>query len=186
MAATITSLTAEKHLLKQMALRFLVDKSMSVADVARNLETTKPMIRSFFEDEDFLKDLDERVERIHGIDSDYRAEQAQISLSVLYEELRRREAKGELEDIPMRDLHRIIVDTQKELRLDTPGDFTSKVGVADLVSLQDRYQRSLSGRMHKRSANEAGLKRVNPIKRLGVGEANSNDKGSNRRISQGS
>ena len=143
------TLTPEIHLLRQRSILYLVDKSMTIREVARNLSTTQATIKSFFGDEEYVEELNNRIEKVHGIDSGFRTDQAKITLSNLYEELRRREVEDELKDVNTRDLHRMITETQKELRLDTPGAFTSKVGVTDLGNLQDRYKHSLSGRLHK-------------------------------------
>jgi len=115
------TLTAEIHLLRQRSILYLVDKSMTIREVARHLSTTQATIKSFFGDEDYVEELNLRMEKVHGIDSGFRTDQAKITLSNLYE----------------------------ELRLDTPGAFTSKVGVTDLGKLQDRYKHSLSGKLHK-------------------------------------
>lgn len=143
------SLTAEVHLLRQRSILYLIDKKMTIREVARNLKTTQATIKSFFEDDEYVEELNDRMEKVHGIDSGFREDQAKITLSNLYEELRRREVEDELKDVSTRDLHRMITETQKELRLETPGAFTSKVGVTDLGNLQDRYKHSLSGRLHK-------------------------------------
>jgi len=155
------SVTPAEHLLKQLALRYLVDQSMPLKDVAKQLKVTPKKIKSFFNNEEFVQELEERIERVHGIDPEFMQSQAKISLLHLYEEMRRREVSGKLRDLPTRELHKILVDTQKELRLDTPGAFTSKVGVADLGNLQDRYKKSLSGRM---SRQKKKLKNVTPEK----------------------
>lgn len=143
------TLTPEIHLLRQRSILYLVDKSMTVREVARHLKTTQATIKSFFGEDDYVEELNLRIEKVHGIDSEFRTDQAKITLSNLYEELRRREVEDELKDVSTRDLHRMITETQKELRLDTPGAFTSKVGVTDLGKLQDRYKHSLSGKLHK-------------------------------------
>ena len=166
------SITPREHLLRQMALRFLVDKRMKITEVARLLKTSIPMIKRFFEDENFVKELEERVDTIHGIDKDYRVEQAKITLFHLYEELRKREVFGELVAVDARQLHKMIVDTQKELRLDTPDGFTSKIGVADLGSLQDRFNKSLSGKLYrmKKTMTPMKKKKVKKISREDIGE----------------
>ena len=155
-------ITPKEHLLRQMALRFFVDKRMRVTQVATLLNTSVPMINRFFQDKEFLKELEERIDDVHGIDKDYRVDQAKITLFHLYEELRKREVLGELTDVDSRQLHKMIVDTQKELRLDTPDGFTSKIGVADLGSLQDRFNKSLSGKLHrmKKTAKKKKKKKV--------------------------
>jgi plasmid maintenance system antidote protein VapI len=141
----------QNHILKQKALRFFSDTNVTIKEVAETLKVTVDRIKSFFDDQEFVKELNERIDKISGINSEFRLSQSKFSLYHLYEELRRRQAEGELKDVPARDLHRMIVDTQKELRLDTPGDVTSKIGVADLVELQDRYNKSLSGKVAKRT-----------------------------------
>ena len=156
---------AEDHLLKQLALRYMVDQTLSIREVAKTLGTTPKKLKSFFEDEFFKQELSERIERVHGVGTNFMQSQAKISLMHLYEEMRRREAEGELKDVPLRELHKILIDTQKELRLDTPGAFTSKVGVADLGDLQGRYKKSLSGR------SQSKLKNVTP-KEATVGSIN--------------
>jgi len=164
---SVKSMTPGDHLLKQMALRYLVDQTLGIREVAEKLNTTKRKINSFFQDAEFVRALETRIEKIVGIDSEFMQSQAQISLAHLYEEIRRREIGGELEEIPMRDLHKMLVDTQKEIRLDTPGAFTSKVGVTDLPNLQDRFKKSLSGRIH----NLKKVKNITPRKNLlSIGE----------------
>ena len=169
------ALTPDDHLLRQLSLRYLVDKSLTIKEVAKNLKTTPKKLKSFFEDEEYRLELHERIEKVHGIGTDFMQSQAQISLMHLYEEMRRREVEGGLEDIPMRELHKILIDTQKELRLDTPGAFTSKVGVADLTNLQDRYKKSLSGRFQR--SKKAKMKNVTPEKLLEEGSTLSGKSG---------
>jgi len=154
------TITPEEHLLRQLSLRYFVDKSLSIKEVAKKLNTTPKKLKSFFKDDEYTDELSERMERVHGIGTDFMQDQAKISLMHLYEEMRRREVEGELKDIPLRELHKILVDTQKELRLDTPGAFTSKVGVTDLGNLQDRYKVSLSGRAARLEAKKGKLKNV--------------------------
>lgn len=164
------TLTAEVHLLRQRSILYLVDKSMTIREVARHLETTQATIKSFFRDENYVEELNLRIEKVHGIDSEFRTDQAKITLSNLYEELRRREVEDELKDVSTRDLHRMITETQKELRLDTPGAFTSKVGVTDLGNLQDRYKNSLSGKLHKVrkvTKKKKKVKNVTPERKFG-------------------
>ncbi len=166
----IASLSPKDHLLQQMALRFLVDKSTNLTNVAKELKTTTSKLRSFFEDPMFIEQLDARIEMVHGIDKSFMMEQGQISLVHMYEELRRREILDEGKDfkgVETHQLHKMIMNTQKELRLDTPGAFTSKVGVADLGKLQDRYETSLSGKMHRmdKVAKKKKKKKVNEVSR---------------------
>jgi len=139
----------KEYLIKQQSLRLLVDKSMRIADVAVILKTTPVTIKSFLADDSFREELEERIDRIHGMDKDQRIESMKITLLSLQHEMRTREATGELTESSNRDIHKMIMDTQKELRLDTPGDVTSKVGVADLGKLQDRFGKSLSGKLHR-------------------------------------
>jgi len=142
-------ITPKEYLIRQRALRFLVDKRMKIRDVAIILKASPSMIKSFFQDERFVKELTERVEMIDGIGEDYRVDQMKMTLHNLYGEMRKREILGDLKETSVRDIHKMIIDTQRELRLDTPGGFTSKVGVADLGNLQDRYNKSLSGKLHR-------------------------------------
>jgi hypothetical protein len=146
-SAPITRLSPTEHLLRQMAMRYLVDQSLTIKEVASKLKISSRKLGTFFKEEDFMEELNARIERVMGMDSEFRTNQAKISVMHIYEEIRRREVENELKDTPLRDLHKMLIDMQKELRLDTPGEFTSKVGVADLTTLQDRYKKSLSGKL---------------------------------------
>jgi len=173
------AVTPADHLLKQFSLMYLVDKKMSIRDVAKKLNATVPKIKSFFEDPIFIKELEARIKRVTGVDSKYLKEQEQISLFNMYEELRGREVRGELRDVATRDLFKMIIEMQREIRLDTPGAFTSKVGVVDLGKLQGRYKSSLSGKIHriknkKKEDNSNSIKRINPPS---VREAGNSDDG---------
>jgi len=161
-ATAIKTITPADRLLRQFALLYLVDHQLTIKEVANKLKTTPRQIKEFIEDAEFREELSIRMERVHGIDTTRMQKQSQFSLSHLYEELTRRQVTGELEDVSFRDLHRMIMDNQKELRLDTPGAFTSKVGVvADLADLQGRYKESLSGKFDRKRKR---LKNVTPKK----------------------
>jgi len=148
----------EDHILKQRALKYFSDGTSNIREVSELLKITVPRIKTFFEDEIFLTELNERIDQTQGIDTDFRLNQSKFSLVNLYKELKRRLVEEEVKEIPMRDLHRMIMDTQKELRLDTPGEFTSKVGVANLTDLQTRYHESLSGRQAAKKAAKSAQK----------------------------
>ena len=178
------STLSDEHLLKQLSLRYFVDQSLKLKDVARKLNVPKTVIKGFFDDQEFVEELEDRIERVHGIGTEFMQSQAKISLLHLYEEMRRREVEGELKDIPLKELHKILTDTQRELRLDTPGAFTSKVGVADLSSLQDRYNKSLSGRVHQRASKVRKLKKASSKDRL-IEESSSSGKESNNNSEAG-
>lgn len=152
LSMTVKPLTPEEHLLRQMALRYFVDQTLTIKEVAKRLKISVRKLNGFFKEEDFMEELNARIDRVMGMDSEFRTQQAKISVSHLYEEIRRREVEEELRDVPLRDLYRMLIDMQKELRLDTPGEFTSKVGVSDLTNLQDRYKKSLSGKLSRRQA----------------------------------
>lgn len=170
---TVKKLTPGEFLLRQRALRYLVDQSLASKEVATKLKITVRKLNSFMLEPDFVEELNLRVERVLGVDADYRNEQAKISITHLYEEIRRREAEDELRDVPLRDLHSILINMQKELRLDTPGEYTSKVGVGDLSRLQDRYKNSLSGKLARK-------KSLRPVKKLSVKETLSIEEESSR------
>ena len=179
------ALTPEMHLLKQLSLRYFVDNSLTIKEVAKKLNTTPKVLKSFFEDDEYREELGSRMDRVHGVDTDFMQSQAKISLLHLYEEMRRREVEGELKDIPTRELHKILVDTSKELRLDTPGAFTSKVGVVDLSNLQDRFKKSLSGKMQRTQKKKDKLKNVSPPSGLLAERSNLSVENSNKSEARG-
>jgi len=158
----------EKFLLQQRALVLLSDKKKSVREVARTLETTLPTIKAFFEDENFVEELNSRIEYIEEVDDEFCLDQSKISLSQLYDSFRKRISNDELDDIPLKDLHKMIVETQREFRLDSPGSVTQKIGLVDLTSLQGRYNDSLSGKIRKR--------KIEKLKKLKSGDSCVEDK----------
>jgi len=180
-APVMKALTAEEHLLRQMALRYLVDQTLTVKEVASKLRITVRKLNTFFTENDFIDELKSRMDRVLGLDSEFRSNQAKISVVHLYEEIRRREAEDELKAVPLRDLHKMLTDMQKELRLDTPGEFTSKVGVADLSLLQDRYKKSLSGKLAKRKSLSTNFSKDGILK-LKEGSSDSDDAGNENKI----
>ena len=137
------------HILQEQAIRLFVDRRLKKTQVARYLGTTISKINKFLEDPKFIKRVEERISVVLDIDDDFRIDNAKISLYGMYEELLRRIAMEELGDVDTPQLHKMITNTQKELRLDTPGGFTSKIGVGNLDSLQERFDKSLSGKMQR-------------------------------------
>jgi hypothetical protein len=144
----VSSKESEDYNLKQIALRLLVDKSISLSEAATEMNISIKDLQEFFKDKNFVEDLHDRIERIYGIDADYRLDQNKFTLDSLYKEMRRRAVNDEFKHAPLRDLSKMIIDFQKELRLDTPGEFTSKVGMGELTDLQVRYKKSLSGKLN--------------------------------------
>lgn len=173
-ALALSTLSAEEILLRQRALLYLADKGQNIKTVAEKLGVTKPAIKALFKDPVFVRELEERITFIEGIDTEYVMDKSKITLVSLYEELVRKiVVENELENLSIKDLHKMILDTQKEIRLDTPGSFTSKVGVGDLTNLQDRYRKSLSGKMHRgrnKSKDIKDIKNVTPAKKETIEE----------------
>ena len=63
------TLTPEIHLLRQRSILYLVDKSMTIREVARNLNTTQASIKSFFGDEEYVEELNDRPKSIKNVPS---------------------------------------------------------------------------------------------------------------------
>jgi hypothetical protein len=146
---TKKSNSSRDHILKEQAIRLFVDRRMNKTQIAKYLGTTVAKLNKFLEDPKFVEKIEKRIEMILGIDKDYRIENSKITLYGMYEELQKRIALEELGDVDTAQLHKMIVNTQKELRLDTPGGFTSKIGVGNLDDLQERFNKSLSGKMSR-------------------------------------
>jgi len=105
-------------------------------------------LNQWLELEEFNEAIEEKVAELSGIDKEFRLENAKKTLPFLYNELLRRLAidDDELKELQTKDLVRLIGTMQKEIRLDTPGDVTGKVGHVDSSSpdLRDRYMSSTS------------------------------------------
>jgi len=98
----------------------------------------------------FNRELQVKIEEFHGIDKEKRREKSQRTLDILYREIARREANGDISKMHLRDIIKSISLLHKEARIDTPGEVTSRTEtVRTLKDLQDRFDKSRSGKIFR-------------------------------------
>jgi len=132
---------------QRKAAFYLAAYSWPKSKVAKEIGVSVRLLNAWLTTEEFNAEVDEQVKKLSGIDKAFRLDRAKKALPFLYDELLRRLAidEDEIQDVPLRDIVRILQSMQSEIRLDTPGEMTQKVGRYDLGTLSKRYMESTSG-----------------------------------------
>lgn len=126
----------------------LLSEGMSHREIADKLNVSENAVRSWEKHNEIFKtDLNKRVEEITGIDIDYRRFRNQSMLYSLYREFTQRQADNSLSNFSNKDLVKSIALLQNELRIDTPGQATSRPETKRLDDMQERYKNSRSGKL---------------------------------------
>ncbi len=159
---------------KQRKAVVLLAEGMSRREVADKVEVAESSVRNWEKENDlFQKELASRIEEIIGIDSDYRRRRNQSMLFALYKEFTDRQTeKDSFKNLSDKDLMKSVVLIQHELRLDTPGDVTSKVASGKLSDLQQRFQKSNSGQIFR---DGSSIKRIPRVGKVAVKNANNSE-----------
>jgi transposase len=135
---------------QKRAIKLMVDKSRKVGDVADKLDVADSTVRDWLTKPEFIRALNERIEQVDGVDAKWRREQTKSVLTTLYEDLEFKIGNSEvMRKTPIRTLIRAIQTLQNELRLDTIGEVTSKVGHYDLEKIQERFKNSTTRKLMK-------------------------------------
>ena len=128
----------------------MLSEGMSRREIADELNISEGALRSWEKDNMlFNKELNQRIEEITSIDAGFRKERNQAMLYSLYKEFVHRNVNDGLKNFTNKDLVKSIVILQNELRVDTPGQATSRPESRKLDDLQDRFQKSQSGKLFK-------------------------------------
>lgn len=136
--------------MQKRAIRLMVDKSRRVGDVADKLDVAESTVRDWLTKPEFMRALNERIEQVDGVDAQFRREQTKSFLTSLYEDLEFKLGNPEvMRKTPIRTLVKAIQTLQNELRLDTVGEVTSKVGHYDLEQIQERFKNSTTRKLMK-------------------------------------
>ena len=126
----------------------MLAEGMSRREIADELDISEGALKSWEKgNELFNKELNQRIETVTSIDAGFRKERNQAMLYSLYREFTKRNVDGNLKNLSNKDLVKSIVILQNELRVDTPGQATSRPETKELNDLQDRYQKSTSGKL---------------------------------------
>lgn len=115
--------------------------------VAKEIGVSVRLLNAWLETEEFNIAVDDNVVKLSGVDREFRLDRSKKALPYLYEELLRRLAidDDELQDVPLKDVMKMISSMTNEIRTDTPGEATQKVGHFNLGNLSKRYMKSTSG-----------------------------------------
>lgn len=115
--------------------------------VAKEIGVSSRLLNAWLETEEFNAAIDDNVTKLSGVDREFRLDRSKKALPYLYEELLRRLAidDSELQDVPLKDVMKMISSMTNEIRTDTPGEATQKVGHFNLGNLSKRYMKSTSG-----------------------------------------
>lgn len=123
---------------KRRCIYLLVSCGLDEETAARDLGVKKSTIRKWMKEPQFAAQLENAMQRIEGIDSKWRAKQNKILANRLYEEAHVRIANTrELRDMPLTTLLSKIKELNNEIRVDTPGDATSRGEVTHKHELQE-------------------------------------------------
>jgi hypothetical protein len=140
---------------QKKAIKYLAETNLSKAEISERIGVSIGSLNLWEKKSYFREALDAAINLIENVDSEFRRKSIQKLLPAVYEELHKRAIEGDLEGIETKKLVDIATKLQHEQRLDTPGDFTSKSATGNLPALGERYQRSLSGKLHKNNKLEA-------------------------------
>jgi hypothetical protein len=116
----------------------LVSCGLDEETAAQDLGVSKSTVRKWMKEPEFAAKLESAMQRIEGIDAKWRAKQNKILANRLYEEAHTRIANTrELRDMPLSTLLTKIRELNNEVRVDTPGDATSRGEVTHKHELQE-------------------------------------------------
>lgn len=123
---------------KRRAIYLLVACQLDEKAVARDLGVKKATVCNWMKQPDFAAELEKAMQRIEGVDAKWRAKQNKVLVGRLYEEAHTRIATTkELRDIPLTTLFSKIREVNGEIRVDTPGDATSRSEITHTHKLQE-------------------------------------------------
>jgi hypothetical protein len=138
---------------KRKAIYLLATKSWGKREVAEKVGVSTRLLRHWLTLPEFNSELDRWTSRFVDVDKEYRKKQAQKVLPFIWEELFRRVALDpeEIKSFTTRDLQNVLRLLQQEMRLDTDGEVTQKVGHFELDKLSDRFNKSTSGKIAQKA-----------------------------------
>lgn len=131
---------------RKKAIVFLASKNWTKKQVAKECGISRRMLNKWLEKEAFQKELESTIERIAGVNKGFRLEQMKNVLPFLYDEVYKRAATGDLDDVGTPHIVKMIQILQNEMRLDTTGEVTQKVGHITMDKLGERYRKSQSAK----------------------------------------
>jgi len=144
---------------KRRAIYLLVACQQDEKNVARELCISNATLSKWMKEPEFIEEYEKSMQRLEKHDSEYRAKQNKIISNKMYEEIHRRIATtAELKELPLSTLINKVINLNHEIRVDTPGDVTSRGEVKHKHELMDtlmdkynQYQENIknnSGHLH--------------------------------------
>jgi hypothetical protein len=129
---------------QRKAIQLLVSGGQSDREVAEYLNVHIKTIRRWMHEKLFAKVLEERFQELEVIDAKYRAKMNKHIVRQVYGEIIKRLSEGQtLKKVSLNKLMTIARNFNHEIRVDTPGDVTSKSRVEHSVleDLGERYKK---------------------------------------------
>lgn len=144
---------------QRRAIHLLVSCGMSQDKVAESLRVAISTLRGWMKQELFAKKLEEAYQRIELHDTQYRLQHNEALVNALYAQIERHMENGVVEQLPFKDLCKMVRDFSAELRADRktiskPGSGAESDGGSDdgdsLEDLKKRFESSTSGGTSKK------------------------------------
>lgn len=127
---------------KRRGIYLLTACQKDVKAVARELNLKEGTIRRWLREPDFQEELEKSLQRLEKYDSKYRTKQNAVIATYITDEIHRRFATTrQLHDIPLSTLLSKLREINNEIRIDTPGDVTSRDHVEHKHDLMDKLVR---------------------------------------------
>ena len=124
---------------KRRAIYLLTACGKDEEEVARQLNLKKSTIQRWMRQPAFQKELEKSIQRIEVYDSKYRSKQNAIIAARITDEVHRRFTNtNELQKLPLSTLLGKLREVNNEIRIDTPGDVTSRDHVEHRHELMDK------------------------------------------------
>lgn len=124
---------------KRRAIYLLTACGKDEEEVARQLSIKKATVQKWMRQSAFQEELEKSIQRIEKYDGKYRAKQNAVIAARIIDEVHRRfNETNQLEKLPLSTLLGKLREVNNEIRIDTPGDVTSRDHVEHRHELMDK------------------------------------------------
>jgi hypothetical protein len=148
---------------KRRAIYLLVACQQDEKVAAREIGIKLKTLQKWMKEENFKEEYEKAMQRIEAFDAKYRAKQNKLLATKIYNELHRRvSCASELHELPVPSLIRIARELNQEVRIDTPGDVTSRGEVTHKHQTQDELIAKYKEQENNSSNQKPPLRLVEP------------------------
>jgi hypothetical protein len=129
---------------QRKAIQYLIAFDKNLEETINMLGIHPKTMKRWFAQEKFIAYLEERLQAVELVDAKYRAKRNKQIVGAVYKEIIKRIAEGKLQKMSLQQLISAAKVFSHEIRVDTPGDVTSKSKVEHHVldELASRYEDS--------------------------------------------